>query len=337
MPGGVAVVAADGTIRDATRAFVERCGTGIVGQRLHDVCGGAVADGEITLRLPSGSAQARVHPVPGGARLIAVEPDGIAPADEAPQPPDPVYVRVLGRCRIEGPGDHTQAGRWLEQRPGQLLRLLVAGRTRVLSVDDIGDALWPEAPAASTVRYTVHALRDRLEQAGATGRGAGIVLSHRGGYRLNPDRVTVDADVFEREVRDGLAAFAADGTALATRLLERAVARYAGEFLEEEPYAEWVASERERHREHLRLALEALATLSQRRGDLGRAAAHWARLADLEPLDAEVHRNVIELCLRRGRHGEARRRYDGLARRLHDAYGEGPSFALESLSGARPS
>ena len=62
------------------------------------------------------------------------------------------------------------------------------------------------------------------------------------------------------------------------------------------------------------------------------AAQRMAALADLEPYDEEVQRDLIAICLQRGRRGEATRRYEALSRRLQRAYGAAPSFALESIT-----
>ncbi len=337
LPFGVAVIDHDGVVTESTRAFAALCGLDAANRPLRALLelsepgdlASPLTDAPVTLA-SGAKAWITVRSLEDVGHVVCLRPAD-PPAGPAIAPsPRPLRVRALGRCEIETHEGRDLNGPWLEQRAGQLLRLLVAARGRVLTIDQIADALWPDADAgsAATVRYVVHTLRDRLEPDRPGGAKPAFVVSHRGGYRLDMDRVTVDADVFERELRDGLAAHAADGSPLARRLLERAVARYRGDFLPEEPYADWAAPERERLRELLGRALRALAELAAADGDLDTAGDRLAQLAELEPLDIEVHRDLIALCQRRGRHGEAARRYAALRRRTEAAFGDGPGFAL---------
>ena len=56
------------------------------------------------------------------------------------------------------------------------------------------------------------------------------------------------------------------------------------------------------------------------------------RLAEIEPLDTDVQRELLVLLMRRGRHAEAARRYELLGRRYRKAFGEEPPFDLADLS-----
>ncbi|MFA9269501.1 MAG: BTAD domain-containing putative transcriptional regulator [Baekduiaceae bacterium] len=345
LPFGVAVVGDDGRVARASREFDALCGPDTVGRPVTELLRPTSDAAELDLaanaddtlvRLGDGRhAALSVRALEPGALVVCVRAIDPAGVPRVPAPVGTLHVRTLGRCHLERGGGVSLDGAWLEQRAGQLLRLLIATRGQVLTTDRIADLLWPDGDAGSTttVRYVVHTLRERLEPA-RKGRGASAyVVSHRGGYRLHPDLVVVDADAFERDVRDGLAAHSAGGGTLATRLLERAVGRYHGDFLIEDPYADWATAERERLRELLGRALRALAEQADAAGDLTAASDRLAHLAELEPLDVDVHRDLIELCLRRGRRGEATRRYDALRRRVESATGAGPGFALASLSG----
>lgn len=346
LPYAVAMLDADGRVVGGNVPLITLCGEACVGRNLADVARPTAEETapsltdlpDDTLVVLHGGRRAwlTTRPMPGGrhvACLRGIEPDA---APTGPQPPKPLLLQVLGRSSVRRGGE-TVDGPWLEHQPGRLLRVLVAGRGRTLSVDEIADALAADADArsAATVRYLVHTLRGHLEPRRGRRERSQYVAALRGGYRLDTDAVTVDADLFERAARDGLAAHAAGGAELAGRLLERAVARYAGDFLADEPYAEWAMDEREQLRELLARCLRALADLAAARGDLAGAADRLARLAELEPLDTDVQRALIELCLRRGRRGEAARRYAAFERRMLSAYGEPPDFTLRSLSASR--
>jgi DNA-binding SARP family transcriptional activator len=236
-------------------------------------------------------------------------------------------IFALGPLRIETP-DGRLAGGWLEQRPGQLLRFLVSRRSQPAPTDVIAEALWREpGPAApGTIRYLVHALRDQLEpERGKNGESATIVC-RRGCYALHPDHVWVDVDEYERELKLGTAALYADDRSRGCQHLERAVRLYGGDFLADEPFADWAMIERERLRG---LACDALRTLSRLRG--GATANHLERLAELEPFDDDVQRELISEWLRLGRKSRAARHYQSFRLRSLREFGRPPDFELAHL------
>jgi len=143
--------------------------------------------------------------------------------------------------------------------------------------------------------------------------------------------VYVDADDFEDQVRAGLAHLEAGRTALARERLEQALQLYRGDFLADEPYADWAIAQRDLLRRLAADALRALAAISRRTGDLEAAAAHTERLGELEPFDVDVHREIIQLCLLRGRRSEAMRRYAALRVRILRTFGEDIDFTLTDL------
>ena len=110
-----------------------------------------------------------------------------------------------------------------------------------------------------------------------------------------------------------------------------------GRLRDDEPYAEWALTERERLRQIASNGLRALADLDDRNGDLEGATASLQRLTDLEPYDVDVHRDLLAMLLRRGRRSEALRRYEALRRRMLTTFGEELSFSLADLGPASPS
>ena len=72
--------------------------------------------------------------------------------------------------------------------------------------------------------------------------------------------------------------------------LEPATNLYRGDFLADEPYAEWALAERDRFQELAGRALRALIELRLAVDDLEGAARHARRLADTEPYDNDAQR-----------------------------------------------
>ena len=242
-------------------------------------------------------------------------------------------IYALGRTRIES-AEGPIGGQWLENRAGQVLKYLIAERHRVVYPDEIVETLWEDARLRSVpgVRYYIHQLRQHLEPDRA-GRGQSSFIGRlEGGYVLHREGIVVDVDEFERHIGTGLAAADAGDEERAGCELERGLVLYGGDFLADEPYAEWAIPERDRLRSVAANGLRVLAELRLAQEDLAGAAGDLERLAELEPYDPEVHRRLIAVALRRGRRTEAVRRYAALRRRMIATFGEDVDFTLADVA-----
>jgi DNA-binding SARP family transcriptional activator len=243
-------------------------------------------------------------------------------------------IRALGRTTVES-AEGGIGGNWLQHRPGQLLKYLVCERQRMVHADEIAEAFWPgsDPGVLNNVRHFVHTLREKLEPDREKRRPSSFVIAGRGGYMLSRERVWIDADDFEDKIGNGLAAFERDEDVLARRLLREALELYRGEFLADEPYAEWAFTERERLRDLAARGLSTLGEIALAHGDSDEALAHYKRIADMYPFDTAVQRKVIALYLREGRRSDAVRRYNELRMRMVREFGAGPEFELADLAG----
>jgi DNA-binding SARP family transcriptional activator len=239
-------------------------------------------------------------------------------------------IFTLGRTEVltpEGP----LSGEWVDQRAGQVLKYLVCERHRVVPADEIAESVCSHAQCTtvSTVRYFIHALRTKLEPGRPKHDRGSVVLARHGGYTLNTSDVWIDADEFEAQVNCGLAALGHGERAAAKEHFETGLSLYQGDFLADEPYAEWTLAERERLHA---LAEKPLRGLGELHGDDPDAAAGYLeRLAQMEPLDGAVQRELLTLWLRQGRLSRATRHYRAFRQRLLREFGEYPAFSLSEL------
>ena len=223
-------------------------------------------------------------------------------------------VFTLGRTEVVTP-EGPLSGEWVDQRAGQVLKYLACERHRVVPAEEIAESLCRHAQHAtvSTVRYFIHVLRKRLEPGRPKYDSGSLVLARHGGYTLNDTEVWIDADEFESDVNAGLAALAHGERAAAAEHFEHALSLYQGDFLADEPYAEWALTERERLRALAEKPLRALGELHA--DDPSAAAAYLERLAQMEPLDGDVHRELLSLWVRQGRLSRATRHYQAFRQR----------------------
>jgi DNA-binding SARP family transcriptional activator len=174
-----------------------------------------------------------------------------------------LHLQLLGPFEVWRGGVPIPPAEWRGQKPRDLLKVLVLARGQYVSTDQLAEWLWPgAAPSAAeaSLRSAVSDLRRLLEPDLTHGRASAFIHTRREGYRFNLDApVTVDWLLLEQ--------------ALATRAragIEAALARWPGELLPEDPYAEWAQPARDRLRA---LRLDAWAIVADSALEAGEYAA----------------------------------------------------------------
>lgn len=250
------------------------------------------------------------------------------------RPKPHLEVQTLGTLSVSS-STGPLAREWVGQRAGQLFKFLVTERHRAVPLELIADAVWPKASRSTgnTVRHCIHVLRSQLEPDARKRGWSPYIVAENGGYRLNPELVSVDVDDFEREIAEGLRTLANGGREIAIARFEAAVERYRGDYLADDLYAEWTLLERERLRELVATPLRKLAEL--RADDPEVAVGYLERLAEMEPLDGEVQHQLMALLIAQGRRTRAARQYRIFEQRLLHEYGEAPNFSLADIVGQR--
>src|SRR5262245_17546804 len=167
--------------------------------------------------------------------------------------------------------------------------------------------------------------RQSLRQSLSTLRSA-VARFHPRILMVEADWVTLDSSSMDIDVPE-FERLAARG---APRDLEQAAALYAGDLLDgldvsEEPFEEWLRSERARLRE---TAVHVLTRLLQHQAKSGApepAIRSAVRLLALDPLREETHRTLMQLYARQGRLGDALRQYQTCVSVLRGELGVEPA------------
>lgn len=206
-----------------------------------------------------------------------------------------------------------------------LFYLAVTGRAH--RREALAALLWPEAAApqaAKNLRDVLSNLRRLL--------GPFLTIDRRSAGLRAGAPVDVDACRLAELVAD-----AERDAAAAEPLLTEAVALYGGDFLagfalsDAEPFDEWATVERERLRQLAGRALLSLAERARAAGRPEQGLIHAARLATIDPLREEAHRQLMLLHALAGDRAAALARYEALRRLLAAELGVEPDAETERL------
>jgi len=182
-------------------------------------------------------------------------------------------LKLLGGMSLQE-SDRPLTGQIAQRRRLALIAILGAARAPV-SRDRLVGILWPELDAEGAR----HRLSDSVYVA-RRALGESAIETPGDDVWLDDSQVEVDVRAFERALDEGA--------------LDRAVALYAGPFLDgfhlsaAAEFERWVDEERGRLAKRFAHALRTLATDAERRGDFLAATDSLRKLSAVDPLDARV-------------------------------------------------
>jgi DNA-binding SARP family transcriptional activator len=240
-------------------------------------------------------------------------------------------VFLAGRVALESDGVVIDEERFPGRQGRLLFACLVAEQGRPVPRDELADALWGEAPPATSDKaLTVLAskLRGLLAEPGI---GAATLTSAFGSYRLNlPDGAWVDIIAAADALREAEAALAADDFGRAKAAATRAASLARPSFLPGEEGA-WVEGKRRELEDILRRALSCLAEACLRSGDAAEAASWAEETIALEPYRETGYRQLMAAHAAAGNRAEALRVYEQCRQLLATELGAYPSPETESI------
>lgn len=209
-----------------------------------------------------------------------------------------VSALLLGRLHVLVDGRVVDT--WSSRRTRDLLAYLLTHRQVPVQRDVLMDVFWPDAApdaARNSLHVALSGVRRALRAAGPTP----LLECRHHTYRwADGVDVWVDVETFQRHCRDGRRAEQAGDTATALRAYERAGQLYDGDFLAEDPYADWAAGLRESLRMEAIEALSRLVGLYAAQGDHGAASLVARRVLAADPCNEPVHRRLMESYARCG-------------------------------------
>ena len=241
--------------------------------------------------------------------------------------PWPIRVRALGGLRISLDGQELSLRGKVARKPLDLLLFIVASSGSDVSTNSAAFALWRELDgdkARAALNIALHRLRKLLGDDEA-------VLLELGRLSLNPQRVWVDCLAFEQGVDRVSAANAGALPAPARVTAERALALYAGSFMNDSEDEAWQLAYRSRLASKLKRTVTLLAHAALARGDNRGARAVLERGLELDPLAEDLARELMRELIDSGEQAAAL----AVFRRCRDAIASGlgaqPSAATLAL------
>ena len=233
--------------------------------------------------------------------------------------PWPVKIYTLSRFSLLIDGEPYSLTGKAQQRPAELLKLLITSGGRNISQERLIEDLWPDASsetATQTFHTTLHRLRKLLKHSKA------ITLKD-GQLTLDTHYVWIDVWAFERllgQLETALATIHADPVTI-SRLSQQALELYKGPFLGQERERPWSLIFQERLNQRLsRLFLRLGQFWEQHQAD-EQAISCYQQALQIDPLSEVFYQGLMQTYTRQGRMGEALSTYEHcrnvLAKRLH--------------------
>jgi ATP/maltotriose-dependent transcriptional regulator MalT/DNA-binding SARP family transcriptional activator len=301
-------------LRDALRQFaslgceIDEAGVQLAIGLLGSGASAAAAAGRAERRLRRLGVATR-PPLAAGIRSMLPDP-------EAPT----VEIRTLGGFAVLHAGQPVPGSAWQSRHARTLLKILVTQRGRPMTREALGELLWSGEEAASLANRLSVALstvRTVLDPERRSGPDE-YIAADGDTVSVRTDRLTCDLETFHASARGGHDLRRGGDREAARDLLEIAEQTYVGEFLEDEPYADWATTTREAGRSEYVAVARALASLATESGDHDTAVRYTLRLLERDPFEEEANLNLVVALDGLGRHGEARHRYEGYVARMRE-------------------
>jgi DNA-binding SARP family transcriptional activator len=285
---------------------------------LHSALGDADLDQLVTSALASERIAPPEH---ASAEEAAVPTDSDTTTAPAPLRLD---IKAFGEISITRDGALIEANAWTYAKARELLYFLLCMGPS--TKEQIGAALWPDA-SETQLRSAFHSALHHLRR--ALGDPEWIIF--RGGrYSFNRARsFSYDVGQFEQELSRARGNTSDRSAAIA--LLERAVDRYSGDYLEGLTETEWHSPKQQELERARTEALLVLGDLLLAEGQVARAVVAYRRAVSADPLLESAHRGLMRCYARQGERGLALRHYQELAEMLRSELATEPDGMTHAL------
>lgn len=239
-----------------------------------------------------------------------------------------ILLRLLGPFAVRTDGAEVEPSAFGGRLAQTLLRLLATRRGAAVPRDVLAEALWPaHHPADPAANLNVLASRIRK----ATG-APWLVKASAGGYLMPvTESCVVDSERFLAEVDEGARLLACGKRQLALRTWQAALARWNGEPLAEDLYADWAQPYRRLLHQQRLVALEGAATAALETGSPLVALPLAEQAVSADPLRESANLLRVRALAAAGDPAGAAQAFSAFRRTLAEDTGLEPSPAARDL------
>ena len=245
-----------------------------------------------------------------GAKGMALGAEQMA-RSLAERGPNAVSIRTLGGFGVSVGGEPVPASAWQSRVAREIVGMLAASRGRPLHREIVVERLWPDedpTKAGNRLSVALSTIRSVFDPDRSLGADHYLIAA-RESLALDLDHVEVDIEAFFEEAGRGRALLRAGDQVMGLSVLRSAEARYLGEFLEDQPYADWAIALREEARAEFMSIARVLAEAEAKQADHDASARWYMRILEQDAYNEPAHLALVSAMVAAGRHGSARRLY----------------------------
>ena len=214
---------------------------------------------------------------------------------------------------------------WPTQKSKSLFQILLIEPGRLVPTDQLMEYLWPTLPphkAQNNLWVTVSQLRRVLQPESPPRTRSAYILKDIEGYLFNPESDHwLDAGAFAAHL---IAAQSAATQAECISAWEEARILYQGDYLEDDPYAEWAQYARAQWRRRYEQLLIKLAEAHGRNGSFQKAITYCREILTLDNANETAFRLLMRCHASLGERAAALKVYDEAVQALRDEIGVDP-------------
>lgn len=248
-----------------------------------------------------------------------------------------IRVNLFGRFSISINDIVVSKAEWKTKKITGVLKYLLVHRGRAISKDRLMDVFWPGSDkklASMSLRAAQYELKKVLRKYGVSVEaGTSFLNEKRDTLEVRTGKMlVVDIDLFLSYFNElkKLSPTISDPDQKAT-ILERMVALYQGDLLEDELYEDWAFAEREELRSIYFGAVMELANIYIMGGDNGKAEKLLLRILDMDQYNEEACLCLLRLYMTTNQKGRAVKLYSKFADRFEKELNIRPDDKLSAV------
>ena len=252
-------------------------------------------------------------------------------ADQAKNIPEHSFtINCLGFFRVYR--NECVITNWHSLKGQSILKYLVAHHKTPVCKDVLMETFWPNADPESARRNLHQAIYSLRQTFKRVGPGFQPIQFEKECYLLNPEiPLSLDFQEFELSAEIGRQLEASGRRDKAAAAYQRAEAFYLGDFLQEDPYEDWIIPMRDQfHRTYLDLT-ERLSGYHWQQADYEAVIELCQKILAKDNCNEKAHRRLMQCYQNQGQCGLAIRQYRRCSEILKNELDVSPSVETRSL------